>query len=489
MSNHSAARPVESMHSRANRLGLWLAIAMSACSAGPPGPSFDAGLAGRPRIASDMGGVSLAGGEGGRGAARQSPALAGMGGRSAAGGSRSAGHAGSETPSRGSAGRAAAAAGRDAGARDPASQDSGRSTPTNAADEDDAGTACMPLQTVKTLTFAKCPAELCPAQDSVCVPSGQLTALAMPPATAAALADCDAASKCVPSRIVEQMGHVLLAHCVSLAGAEGRCVSSCAGAGDWPQDSCPGAERCAPCYDPRDGSDTGACHVGCDSGPQAPARSFAACCAGRGLCMPPALVDAATAKLVQSDCADDTVCAPRELTDSRFTPKSCASLDGAEGRCLSTCLGPTLSGLPVDNCGTDELCTPCFDPLTGHNTGACDIHGDAPLQPAHTYARCCDNGRDQSLGVCVTAAIAGAQAHTLRRDSCAADRLCAPTAKLANPNYQYALCLGPTLGACAPSCLFDPLESLLWTNVLCDAGEVCAPCSSLLDPSSAGLCD
>lgn len=392
------------------------------------------------------------------------------------------------------AGKTAAKEGHDAGAASRASEPQRASEPDHSVkpaesqDAEDAGLACEPLTAARAVSYPKCSQAICPAGDSVCVPGSEVQALGIPFATATTLAQCDNGGKCVATAIVEQAGHVRLPQCTSLAGAEGRCVSSCMPMGAWqpsefPQDTCSGSDRCAPCYDPRDGRATGACALGCDLGPSEAPRALQKCCSGRGRCLPPQLSGSGDLTLPQDSCEADAVCVPNALTDTRVIPKMCDSVDGAEGRCLSTCLGKltNLPDLPSEGCERDEVCTPCYDPITGGNTGACDLHGDAPKDPAHRFERCCSEGREQAAGVCVPPSWSRLRTSDLfRRDSCSGGRVCVPTVELTDPDYQYPLCLGVGLGVCMPSCLFDPLNALLFTSLSCDRGAVCVPCSPLI---------
>jgi hypothetical protein len=355
-------------------------------------------------------------------------------------------------------------------------------------DGEDAGLSCEPLRTPRPVSYPKCSEALCPGQDSVCVPGSAVQALGVPFGTATSLSECSDGSKCVSTAIVEQAGHVRLPHCTSVAGAEGRCVSSCMPMGAWqpsdlPQDTCAASEHCAPCYDPSDGRATGACALGCDRGPEEAPRTLETCCSGRGRCMPPQTTGSANLKPPRDSCESDAVCVPSSLTDARAIPKTCASVDGSEGRCTSTCLGrlTALIDLPTQGCAKDEVCTPCYDPITGNNTGACTLHGDAPTQPMQRFERCCDGDREIPAGVCVPPKLSRGRAGDIfRRSPCKGDRVCVPTVELVDPDYQYPLCLSVTLGVCMPSCLFDPLDALLFTSLLCDRGDVCVPCSPLI---------
>jgi len=377
----------------------------------------------------------------------------------------------------------------DTPARDSVPPEPASTAARDGAAEEDAGLACEPLAAPRAVTYPRCAPELCAAGDSVCVPGGAVQGLGIPFATATALTSCEGGGKCVATAIVEQAGHVRLPQCTSIAGAEGRCVSTCMPLGTWqpdalPRDTCAASERCMPCYDPLDGRATGACALGCDRGPSESPKKLAACCGGRGQCLPPGSADSGSLKIPRDTCEADAVCMPSSLVDARTIPRICESVDGAEGRCLSTCLGKIskLPDLPSDGCNRDEVCAPCYDPITGGATGACTLHGDAPTRPAHRFERCCGSGREVPAGVCVPPSLTRSRtADFFRRDSCARGRVCVPTVELVDPDYHYPLCLSVGLGVCMPSCLFDPLDALLFTSLTCDRGDVCAPCSPLID--------
>ena len=102
------------------------------------------------------------------------------------------------------------------------------------------------------------------------------------------------------------------------------------------------------------------------------------CCEGTGSCVPmEALTEGLQSQV--SVCDDGSACVPKGIItsiqeDSGFWPRSCESIGGAEGVCLSTCIpkvGQFASLLPVDNCDVGERCAPCIDPLTGVDSGAC----------------------------------------------------------------------------------------------------------------------
>jgi hypothetical protein len=361
--------------------------------------------------------------------------------------------------------------------------------------DDEDGGVCMPLENPLTLGgFPRCSAELCPGQDSICLAKTTLIQL-VPQSTVDLLADCNANDKCVPQSFAEQGGKGILPSCLSLNGAEGRCTSQCVPqvavqAKMLPKDVCTGNDLCAPCFDPRTGEDTLACRQGCDPGPKDPPKNFDECCSSRGLCVPPSLAAEQAANLAKDTCTGENLCAPKELTDPTYKPISCYSLDNAEGRCLSTCVGGAVARqkdrLPTAGCGMDEVCAPCYDPITGDDTGACTVNGDKPNQPKYQFAKCCDSGAGAQVGVCVPPELAGAQADILQQDTCASGKLCAPTNKAENPNFRFRTCdsiLGE--GACVPTCILPAAERALLSRTICEQGELCAPCEVLGEPSGA----
>jgi hypothetical protein len=362
-------------------------------------------------------------------------------------------------------------------------------------DDDDAG-VCMPLETpLNVLGAALCSPDICPGQDSRCIETSLLKQLVAQSAIDL-LADCNATQKCVPQTVAEGAGRAIAKSCTSLLGAEGRCTSQCVPlvaerATQLPKDVCEGNDLCAPCYDPRTGADTLACKQGCDPGPTQPPKTFAKCCSSRGLCVPPSLAGAQAPNLAKDSCSADLLCAPSELTDPTFVPKSCYSIDNAEGRCVSTCIGGAVAKqrdrLPTAGCADAEVCAPCYDPITGADTGACTVNGDTPRQPKYQFPACCKAGSAAGAGVCVPPALAGDQASILRQETCASGRLCAPIKKAEDPNSRFPSCTGLGTGACISSCILDPAQAAILARTSCVQGEVCAPCSIL--GQNTGACE
>jgi len=230
-------------------------------------------------------------------------------------------------------------------------------------------------------TLPVCP--MC-AGGARCVPSGLI-----PAEFQSQLGDCDAEHKCVPDDFIKTNGEFIPPTCTSVAGAEGRCLSEClpqiaAQASLLPADTCAEFQRCAPCYDPITGMETGACSLSCDPGPTSPPVTLPTCCNGIGTCVPKGAVPPdQAAQLPPDSCPQDAnmfVCAPTVfITDPTFKPTPCSTElpigGGQPGVCLPACLITGFQGslLGQSTCDTDWKCAPCDDPLTGQPTGACDL--------------------------------------------------------------------------------------------------------------------
>jgi hypothetical protein len=294
--------------------------------------------------------------------------------------------------------------------------------------------------------------------------------------------------------------------CSSVAGAEGRCLPDCLPAIDaqshlLPRDICDEGDLCAPCYDPVTGVATGACSINGDE-PAEPPVTFDRCCSDRGACVPSELVPPEQqAQLGQDTCTgNDELCAPDNLIDSTYTPPFCESIGGGEGRCLPDCL-PAIQEqadmLPRSTCDEGDLCAPCYDPITGEDTGACRINGDAPTQPPYTFPECCDG-----ISLCIPSYLVPEdQQQHLDGEGCSdPDSLCVPKVFVEDPNYQPEACVSRTLadlcvfggspGVCLPECL-PALRDISWAlcSGSCSSGWTCAPCEDPLSGEPTGACD
>jgi hypothetical protein len=234
---------------------------------------------------------------------------------------------------------------------------------------------------------ANCPAVIEPTTLPECAPDAHcLSATLVPADMAAQLGPCsDASQLCVPDDFIRTGGKFAPATCASVAGAEGRCLSKAlpavADQADLlPQASCGANELCSPCFNPIDGSDTGACRLTCDTGPTTAAVTFESCCEGRAACVPTqSIPEDQQGQLGEEECEDLTaeadLCVPNEILAGGPFPACAASgfLSGDyTGVCLSDCLSFGIQGLALaqGNCSDDYTCAPCISPLSGEPTGA-----------------------------------------------------------------------------------------------------------------------
>jgi hypothetical protein len=325
-------------------------------------------------------------------------------------------------------------------------------------------------------------------------------------------------------------GSVPPATCTAFGG-QGVCLSRCIpqvaeNAGLLNADTCAGAdELCVPCISPLDGKPTGACDlltqakcVGEEGGEGSGSGSATACddpntCNYEASC--PAVIDVATLTACAPDahCIDTAlvpdpslaarlapctgggkVCVPDVFlaTGGKFTPKSCNSIAGAEGRCISRAI-PEIKAkeaqLPQDACTTNERCAPCFDPITGMDTGVCKLSCDTgPTKPAVKLAACCG-----MKAHCVPAtSIPDDQEGYLAKDSCATNNLCVPDQLLLEQPTPACsangLFIGQYTGVCLSDCLDFGFEGEFLDRGNCTAGYTCAPCEMFGEPTGAPGC-
>ncbi len=201
-----------------------------------------------------------------------------------------------------------------------------------------------------------------------------------------------------------------------------------------------------------------------------------------------------------ADCDANNKCVPDLLveTGGNFIPKTCASIAGFEGRCLSECLPAVASQvdrLPQDVCDPGERCAPCYDPFDQTATGACAQSCDpGPVDPPGSFTACCSD-----RGSCVpSSSLSPDDASNLGQDSCtAASELCVPNGIatgtfVAEPCEPSIIGLGGAqykAGACLHDCL-PAVDNFAIFQDTCAAGFKCAPC---LDPTNngapTGACD
>jgi hypothetical protein len=325
---------------------------------------------------------------------------------------------------------------------------------------------------------------------------------------------------CAPDDIIKTDNNWVPATCTSIAGAEGRCLSTClpevSSQPLLPQSTCATNERCVPCFDPTNGdADTHACEIACDkpvappvvltcgwSGPPVIDPSLLPACSpacGGAHCLPAAYVPGDAAKLLAT--CPGGYCTPDPIirTDDNWIPATCTSIAGAEGRCLSTCL-PEVSSqplLPQSTCQTGEKCVPCYDPTNGDApTGACTINPtcDQPAKPP-VVLTCPWNGPaviDPSLlptccagSHCLPAQYVPDSAKGLLASCQRGTGYCTPDPIIrTDDNWVPASCrsVAGVEGRCLSTCLPAISTQPLLPQSTCASNERCAPC---YDPTSS----
>ncbi len=233
------------------------------------------------------------------------------------------------------------------------------------------------------------------------------------------------------------------------------------------------------------------------------------CAADAAHCVPMDLIAESFLSLVDT-CDDGGACVPDAILASRgaIELRSCESLGGAAGACLSLCVPRVaeMSGLlPQDVCTEGEACVPCIDPLTGEDTGVCgslvcgggsepdpgtptdpDVpaEGSGEEPPASTPPPSCCAG----WGTCLDPALIPDDQEGNLKD-CRAEGhqelMCVPN-ELLDPSWLPDTCVGTGIfggtydGVCLPDCLRIPLE-FAFDGVTCGEGFVCVPC---VDPTT-----
>jgi hypothetical protein len=254
-------------------------------------------------------------------------------------------------------------------------------------------------------------------------------------------------------------------------------------------------EVCVPCVNPLTGENTGACELGpvvcsggglgtCDNPVEiVDPATFPACEVG-GRCVDKAIVAAQSPASVDRlpPCTETAngVCVPEDAVryGGNYKPTSCETV-GLEGRCLPEFVIPEeqkdkLDSLPNDPiCEDSELCAPCYDPLTGEDTGACSSTAcDAPAGGQSTFASCVQN-----RGKCIPDTVIAAQGKdtdNLAQRDCPAESYCVPNRLVAQPPV-YQLCNG-NKGTCLDVTVLDVPLSGTFSQSTCPAVERCVPC-------------
>jgi hypothetical protein len=335
-----------------------------------------------------------------------------------------------------------------------------------------------------------------------CVPSALI-----PAGEQSQLAACPGGF-CAPDSLTESGGEGVPPTCVSVAGSEGRCLSTClpeiaSEASLLPQSTCPSGELCAPCFnptaaDPR--APTGACSLACDKPVEPPTiitcpwtgpevidpSTFPACApaCGGAHCLPSSFVP--TTEQPELAACPGGFCTPDPIisSDNNYVPPTCQPFGdpASEGRCTSDCL-PSVqkdsSELVQATCTTGDLCAPCNDPFSGASTGGCNLACDKPAKPVFTFPLCCDSG-GTTQGTCVPKSLVpSSEQSDLSQHECpsnAADYLCVPNEYLPTPTAPLDTC--STLvgaGACVSDCV-NVTGSFLFSQDSCPDNHICVPC-------------
>jgi hypothetical protein len=375
-----------------------------------------------------------------------------------------------------------------------------------------------------------------PACSPACSGAHCVPASLVPMADQSQLASCPGGF-CAPDSITQTGGEGVPPTCVSVAGAEGRCLSTClpeiAGeASLLPQSTCAAGTLCAPCYNPT-ASDprapTGACSLGCDKPAQPPTlltcpwtgppvldpTTLPACdnggCSGAH-CLPAAEVPMSVQSQLAPCNSGAGFCTPDEIisTADNFIPTSCDPFpgSGAPGRCLSECLPSVAtevaSGTLVQaTCAAGDYCVPCNDPFTGASTGACTLGCDTPPPTPFTFPTCCNDGGGNLTGTCVpTAQVPSSEQSEVNQSGngnsagcpdSAAQYLCVPDEYLPPPYNSIALQNCPATflnlcGVCVSECIVNSELGILGPSD-CAANHKCVPCDlASSTPGCAQFC-
>jgi hypothetical protein len=361
----------------------------------------------------------------------------------------------------------------------------------------------------------------CEDNSGHCVPSDTI-----PEGFSNVVATCDG-GKCVPDSVIMSLanaGAFTPKKCVSVLGAEGRCISTCIpevgqNMALLPVDICEPDERCSPCINPLNQEDTGICNGdiscgasdtaapkpspdpdpepdpepvdSCANPPTEPAlnlNSLNVCCPGAH-CLPKQIVESmqpGSSTLLASCDGGIGLCVPDQIlvTGGLVPPATCTSVGGSEGRCMSTCVEAVAKQgdkLPVDICAEGERCSPCCDPYTGESTGACDTQCDeGPSEVCNgvpLFPTCCVDGK----GHCIDKElIPDKQEKKLKKKYCEnKQQLCVPDV-MQDLNWKGKPCIGkplfgnPYQGVCIPKCL--KLPELFMDQNACPEHYICAQC-------------
>ena len=192
---------------------------------------------------------------------------------------------------------------------------------------------------------------------------GKKTALVGLPACSGGSGDT-----CVPDKVLTANGGMLKACTFFIGDKPGACLSTlvadiAAHKDQLKRDVCDENERCSPCVDPRDGSNTHLCEPGgvyatpCTGGSGVTPQS---CCHRQGVCLEPdAVPEDQRSDMSQETCRSGKLCAPAALVNGN--PETCSVL-GADGVCIDLCFAAMLGPAKVvirSGCNAASVCLPC----------------------------------------------------------------------------------------------------------------------------------
>jgi hypothetical protein len=210
--------------------------------------------------------------------------------------------------------------------------------------------------------------------------------------------------------------------------------------------------------------------------------SLDVCAAGKHLTCAPVVSG-------DSDAGDEDGGAGGPIESCRVElPKALGDFD-LEGRCVPACFvagDASAANLGQSTCDKGSKCVPCYSPITGQSTGACEAAGDHPAEAAPKGFTTCGDG---DVGYCVSAGMVAGMA-MLPQLNCAKDEVCAPKVKVLDQSACFAHCDsvigGP--GACIAAYIIPEAMRGLLQKSTCDDGDVCAPCINPLNMMSTGAC-
>lgn len=215
---------------------------------------------------------------------------------------------------------------------------------------------------------------------------------------------------------------------------------------------------------------------------------FSACCGDFGTCIARGLVPAGLASRLPVDaCGSALVCIPTPyIDDPNHVMPACVALAGREGRCLPACVAAAAAGagrLEQAACQVGELCVPCFNPITGEDTGACSVPPDHPQQQSQPFERCCGTGAD-AFGACIPDLLLSEQQRgALLPDTCSdTTARCVPLALLTPPGALPSCTTGApsaTARVCVQQCFVGTRLSRLLPQGSCGEAERCVPCTDI----------